>query len=134
MGVLSASFGCRGVVGFNCCCSGASSGVRGFKFLVIAACRGGTCFICPLPELWGGAACSPTGVPGAGGPGRPRALQTLLLGSRTLHHCQVDARADRRCDDRREDPAKLVRLERAPHENGIDVLGVNADVRQGRRS
>ena len=30
------------------------SGVWGFKLLVIAACRGGTGFICPLPELWDG--------------------------------------------------------------------------------
>ena len=59
MGVFSALFGCRGVVGFNGCCSGASSGVRGFKFLVIAACRGGTGFICPLPELWDGLLMAP---------------------------------------------------------------------------
>ena len=54
MGAFSAFFGCRGVVGFNGYCSGVSSGVWGFKFLVIAACRGGTGFICPLPELWEG--------------------------------------------------------------------------------
>ena len=47
-------FGCRGVVGFNGCCFGASSGVWGFNLLMIEACRGGTGFICPLPELWDG--------------------------------------------------------------------------------
>ena len=31
MGVLSAFFGCRGVVGFNGCCRGVSSGVVGFN-------------------------------------------------------------------------------------------------------
>ena len=31
----------------------------GFKFLVIAACRGGTGFICQLPELWDGSLVAP---------------------------------------------------------------------------
>ena len=59
MGVFGAFFGCRGVVGFNGYCSGASSGVWGFKFLVIAAYRGGTSFICQLPELWDGSLVAP---------------------------------------------------------------------------
>ena len=59
MGVFGAFFGCRGVVGFNGYCSGASSGVWGFKFLVIAACRGGTGFIWQLPELWDGSLAAP---------------------------------------------------------------------------
>ena len=58
-GRFGAFFGCRGVVGFNGYCSGASSGVWGFKFLVIAACRGGTGFICQLPELWDGSLAAP---------------------------------------------------------------------------
>ena len=54
MDVCGAFFGRRGVVGFNGCCMGASSGVWGFKFLMITACRGGTGFMRPLPKLWGG--------------------------------------------------------------------------------
>ena len=72
MGVFGAFFGCRGVVGFNGCCSGravvvvsywpasaAAAVFGGFKFLVIAACRGGTGFICQLPELWDGSLAAP---------------------------------------------------------------------------
>ena len=39
--------------------SSASSGDGGFKFLMIAACRGGTGFICPLPELSDGLLVAP---------------------------------------------------------------------------
>ena len=77
MGVFSALFGCRGVVGFNGCCSGASSGVRGFKFLVIAACRGGTGFICPLPELLGWGCLWPHGCSGRRRPRPPARLGDL---------------------------------------------------------
>ena len=39
--------------------SSASSGDGGFKFLMIAACRGGTGFICPLADLWVGLLVAP---------------------------------------------------------------------------
>ena len=69
MGVFDAVFGRRGVPGFSSPVLGVNSGVGSFKFLMIAACRGVTGFICPSPVLWTGLACVPTGVPGAG-PGR----------------------------------------------------------------
>ena len=55
MGVFRALFGCRGVVGFNGCCSGASIGVGGFMLAYISACSGvigfkvGT-WLCPVRE------------------------------------------------------------------------------------
>ncbi len=64
MGVCGAFFGRRGVLGFSGPVLGVSSGVGGFKFLMIAACRGVTGFICPSPVLWTGLACVPKGVPG----------------------------------------------------------------------
>ena len=39
--------------------SAAAAVFGGFKFLVIAACRGGTGFICQLPELWDGSLVAP---------------------------------------------------------------------------
>ena len=55
MGVLSAFFGCRGVVGFNACCSGASSGDGGFTLACISGCRGVigcivATWLCPVHE------------------------------------------------------------------------------------
>ena len=41
MGVFGAFFGCRGVVGFNGCCSGASRGVGGFMLACSSGRRGG---------------------------------------------------------------------------------------------
>ena len=80
-----------------------------------------------------GWACGPTGISGALHTSGAGALYMLWLCGRALHRGHVDARADRRRDDRGEDPAKLVRLERAPHEHRIDVLGVNADMSKRRR-
>jgi hypothetical protein len=64
MGVFAAVFGRRGVLGFSGPVLGVNSGVGGFRFLMIAARRGVTVFICPSPVLWTGLACVPTGVPG----------------------------------------------------------------------
>ena len=55
MGVFRALFGCRGVVGFNGCCSGASIGVGGFMLAYISACSGVIGFkvgawLCPVRE------------------------------------------------------------------------------------
>ena len=41
MGVFRAFFGCRGVVGFSGCCSGASSGDGGFTLACSSGRRGG---------------------------------------------------------------------------------------------
>ena len=55
MGVFRAFFGCRGVAGFNACCSGASIGDGGFTLACISGCRGvigcivATC-LCPVRE------------------------------------------------------------------------------------
>ena len=40
MGVFGVFFGCSGVVGFNGCCSGASSGDGGFMLASISGCKG----------------------------------------------------------------------------------------------
>ena len=55
MGVFGASFGCRGVTGFNSCCSGASSGDGGFTLACISGRRGVIGFnlatsLCPVGE------------------------------------------------------------------------------------
>ena len=54
MGVFGVFFGRRRVVGFNGCCSWASNGDGGLTLACVSACRGGTGFICPLPERWAG--------------------------------------------------------------------------------
>jgi len=41
MGVFGVFFGCRGVIGFNGCCSGVSSGDGGFTLACISGCSGG---------------------------------------------------------------------------------------------
>ena len=41
MGVFGVFFGCRGVTGFNGCCSWASSGDGGFTLARVSGCRGG---------------------------------------------------------------------------------------------
>ena len=74
MGVFRAFFGCRGVVGFNGCCSGASNGDGGFMLACVSACRGVTGFICPLPERWAGL------LRGR----RPAQLMVLLVGPRVF--------------------------------------------------
>ena len=55
MGVLSAFFGCRGVVGFNGCCLGVRSGDGGFTVACISCCSGAGGYIvamllCPVRE------------------------------------------------------------------------------------
>ena len=59
MGIFRAFFGRRGVVGFNGCFSWASSRDGGFKLLMIAACRGGTGFICLVADLLAGLLVAP---------------------------------------------------------------------------
>ena len=44
MGVFGVFFGCRGVIGFNGCCSGVSSGDGGFMLACISGRRGATGF------------------------------------------------------------------------------------------
>ena len=55
MGVFRAFFGCRGVAGFNACCSGASIGDGGFTLACISGCRGVigcivATWLCPVRE------------------------------------------------------------------------------------
>ena len=40
MGVFGVFFGCRGVIGFNGCCSGVSSGDGGFTLACVSGCSG----------------------------------------------------------------------------------------------
>ncbi len=74
---------------------------------MIDACRGSTGFICPLPELcvglWPAGISAPSTQWGRG-------PYTDYVGER-WHRSHVDARADRRRDDRGKNPAELVRLE-----------------------
>lgn len=56
MGVIRAFFGCRGVVGFNGCCSGVSIGDGGFMLACISGCKGaigfnGVTWLCSLREI-----------------------------------------------------------------------------------
>ena len=71
---IRAFFGCRGVVGFNGCCSWASNGDGGLTLACVSAYRGGTGFICPLPERWAGL------LRGR----RPAQLMVLLVGPRVF--------------------------------------------------
>ena len=65
-GRFRAFFGCRGVAGFNACCSGASSGDGGFTLACISCCRGVigcivATWLCPVREkvrpAWSGGGC-----------------------------------------------------------------------------
>ena len=56
MGVCGVFFGCRGVTGFNGCCSGASSGDGGFTVACMSGCSGDVGFnvatwLCPVREF-----------------------------------------------------------------------------------
>ena len=56
MSVCGVFFGCRGVIGFNGCCSGVRSGDGGFMLACIGGCRGATGFnaatwLCPAREF-----------------------------------------------------------------------------------
>ena len=103
MGVFRAFFGCRGVVGFNACCSGASSGDGGFTLACISGCRGvigcivATC-LCPVREkvrpAWPDGGCEREKVRPAS-PKRPKNAVFRRVGRVFSRKCRWRGRAGR---------------------------------------
>ena len=103
MGVLSAFFGCRGVVGFNACCSGASSGDGGFTLACISGCRGVigcivATWLCPVREkvrpAWPDGGCEREKVRPAS-PKRPKNAVFRRVGRTFSRKCRWRGRAGR---------------------------------------
>ena len=103
MGVLSAFFGCRGVAGFNACCSGASSGDGGFTLACISGCRGVigcivATWLCPVREkvrpAWPDGGCEREKVRPAS-PKRPKNAVFRRVGRTFSRKCRWRGRAGR---------------------------------------